>query len=392
MKKISFFISHPIQYFSPLFKSLARVVGVEVYYFSDLSVRGFVDKGFGTEVKWDIPLLDGYRHRFIGSVVRQKPLNNKFLDVFNPQVFRMIKKESASVVVVHGWTYSSTFMAIVAGKLYGKEVWIRAENPLNQEVKSKGVKALVKKGFLKYILFPMADKCLYIGKESRDFFQYYGVKDAKLLYTPYAVNNEFFRTEAERFKGAESAVRAELRIPADKVVILYSGKYIPKKNPMTLLTAFSQMNYRDQCFLVMMGDGELRNEMEKFINVHGLANVLLTGFINQSEVSKYYASCDFFVMCSGIGETWGLSVNEAMNFSKPVIVSSTCGCSRDLVEHGVNGFVYEQNDTSALTSYMDKLAIDPAFREAAGRASAIKIDDYSYDITVQNMLEELGNG
>ncbi len=69
-----------------------------------------------------------------------------------------------------------------------------------------------------------------------------------------------------------------------------------------------------------------------------MENVHLTGFINQSVIPKYYAIGDAFVMCSQEGETWGLSVNEAMNFALPIVVSDMVGCSEDLVEEGQNGY------------------------------------------------------
>ena len=53
-----------------------------------------------------------------------------------------------------------------------------------------------------------------------------------------------------------------------------------------------------------MGDGYLRDVMEEVINKNKLSNVTLTGFVNQSSVSKYYALSDVFIMCSGLGETW----------------------------------------------------------------------------------------
>lgn len=45
-----------------------------------------------------------------------------------------------------------------------------------------------------------------------------------------------------------------------------------------------------------MGDGELRTIIEEEINAEDVKNVLITGFINQSEISNYYALADLFVL------------------------------------------------------------------------------------------------
>jgi glycosyltransferase involved in cell wall biosynthesis len=94
-------------------------------------------------------------------------------------------------------------------------------------------------------------------------------------------------------------------------------------------------------------------------------------------------------MCSGAGETWGLSVNEAMNFQKPVLVSKTCGCSVDLVKEGENGFVFEQGDIAAHTGYLKRVLEDDAFRLSAGKRSGEIIKDFSIDRIVDNIITAL---
>lgn len=66
-KRFVFIVSHPIQYFSPLFQLMAKddEVDLLVLYCSDENVKGHIDKGFGVEVKWDIPLLEGYNYKFL---------------------------------------------------------------------------------------------------------------------------------------------------------------------------------------------------------------------------------------------------------------------------------------------------------------------------------------
>jgi glycosyltransferase involved in cell wall biosynthesis len=183
-------------------------------------------------------------------------------------------------------------------------------------------------------------------------------------------------------------VKVQLGLPVEKKIVLFSGKYIEKKRPLDLLKAFSALDPA-KYFLVMAGDGQLRSEMEHFIEAKNIKNVLLTGFVNQSQIPLYYAAADVFVMCSGTGETWGLSVNEAMNFSKPVIVSATCGSSEDLVHEGENGFVFEEGNIDQLVTYLKKVLEDDVFRERAGRKSAEIINSYSIEKIVQNIYAEL---
>jgi glycosyltransferase involved in cell wall biosynthesis len=386
-KKVIYFLSHPIQYFSPLLKALSKEIDIEVYYFSDASVRGSIDKEFGEKVKWDLPMLEGYKYKFLKNYVRYKGLNNRFFDVFNPGVFAAISNAKADIVIVNGWTYSSNWMAIVYAKILGRKVWLRGENPLNQELqKSRGV-LFIKKIILKHFLFRwLVDKCLFIGTQSKAFFEYYGVTHDRLLYTPYAVDNNFFQDAWSNYKDKLPQIKQELGLPLNKKMVVFSGKYIPKKRPLDLLSAFSKMD-SEQYYLVMVGNGELRSQMECIIQDKKMNNVLLTGFINQSEIPKYYAIADVFVMCSGMGETWGLSVNEAMNFSKPVIVSDTTGCSDDLVIHGKNGFVYPEGNIEQLKNCLERSLQDDVFRMRAGKESFMLVQRFS----ISKIVEQLKN-
>ncbi len=386
MKKITYFLSHPIQYFSPLLKELAKKTDLQVYYFSDVSISGKKDIGFGQNIKWDIPLLEGYNSTFIKNYSSRTSLNNKFLDVFNPGIIKLLFDKRISIIIVNGWTYSSTLLCIVFGRLFGKRVWLRAENPLNQELRKSKRVIQLKKIFLKHVLFNLfIDKCLYIGTENKKFFEFYGVADSKLLYTPYAVDNDSFSKQHTALQKDLQTVKLNLGLPAEKRIILFSGKYIPKKRPLDLIKAFNELN-DSNCALVMVGEGQLRPEMEQYIKEKKIANVYLTGFINQSDISKYYAVADVFVMCSGMGETWGLSVNEAMNFRKPVIVSETCGSSYDLVEQGMNGFTYKEGDIDQLAEHLRKLLTDDVLRIAAGNRSYEIIQKFSIPVIVNNIV------
>lgn len=207
--------------------------------------------------------------------------------------------------------------------------------------------------------------------------------DAKLIYTPHAVDNAYFSEQYELLRKDVPSVKKALNIPLDKTIILFSGKYIEQKRPLDLIQAFNQLK-DPSVVLIMVGEGNLRTEMETFINEHNVCNVILTGFINQSAISQYYIIADIFIMCSG-SETWGLVVNEAMNFAKPIIVSDTCGCSADLVLHGKNGFVFQEGDIDALSKFMSQLIEDSSFRVQAGEISKRIIADFSINNIVENL-------
>jgi glycosyltransferase involved in cell wall biosynthesis len=378
--------SHPIQYFAPLFKSISieSFCDFKVYYCTDSSIKGYNDKGFGKSVKWDIPLLEGYEYSFLKNYSPWPGTNLKFYNLINPGIIKAIINEKPNIVWIHGWSYFTIWLAILVCKITGTKIWLKCENPLNQELKKSKVILLLKKIIFQYFLFSLIDKFLYIGSQNRLFYKYYGVKDNKLVFSPYAVDNTRFSKSFLECKSKRSELRSILGIPIEKIVVLFSGKLIRKKRPLDLLEAFSKLNLTN-VILIFLGDGELKYAIEENIKVKNLKNVLVTGFVNQSEIVNYYVLSDIFVLPSDIGETWGLVVNEAMNFGLPVIVSDMVGCAKDLVENGVNGYIYPARDINTLIEKLKELCLSPEKRNKFGKASLELIKEYSYDRIINEM-------
>ncbi len=350
MDKIIFVQTHPIQYAAPLFKECTEAgLPIVVWFCEKAANRSGLDKKFGQAIKWDIPLLEGYKHRFFSNQSWKPSVESGFFGLLNLSIIRELRKTPPSLVVVHGWNYATTMLLLLFARRFGHQVALRGEAPLTHEWFKPKWKLAIRKWLLGKWLFKNIDYAFYIGTQNKEFYKYYGVPDHKLKFTPYAVDNKRFRAAYEQLKENKQELRTTLGLATNKNTILFSGKFTEKKRPMDLLIAFHKLNDQN-AQVVFLGDGELRNSMEDYIAEYKLRNVIITGFINQSEIVKYYAAADVFVMCSGVGETWGLSVNEAMNFNLPIVVSDITGCSIDLNETNSNCIIYKTGNILELTN------------------------------------------
>jgi|688.fasta_scaffold13825_3 glycosyltransferase involved in cell wall biosynthesis len=352
MKPILFLNSHPIQYFAPLYKliSAKEKLPLLVLYCSDETLKGVTDKEFGVSVKWDTPLLEEYDYLFLKNHAINPSLFNGFFGLLNWGVLKTLMKQPSSIVIVHGWGFATHLITLIFAKFLGHKVCLRAETPINQEELQNKYFQQFKHLLLK-LLFTRIDCFLYIGTQNKMFYQKLGISEDQLFFAPYCVDNSTFSSLAS--KSNKNDLKQKLAIPDNHKVILFSGKYIYKKRPLDLINAFSNLN-NTNTHLIMLGEGEQRKNMEELIQEKKMQHLItLTGFINQSEIANFYAIADVFVMCSGAGETWGLSVNEAMNFGIPLVISNTTGCCKDLVIDGVNGFTFNTGDLQALTDCID---------------------------------------
>ena len=112
--------------------------------------------------------------------------------------------------------------------------------------------------------------------------------------------------------------------------------------------------------LILVGDGPRRKILENFVKESGLEKVHFMPFTSQEKLRILYRNASFLVLPSRFGETWGLSVNEAMASGLPVLVSNEAGCSSTLVSESKNGFTFSPEnlqELQGLLSIMHKKSV-----------------------------------
>jgi glycosyltransferase involved in cell wall biosynthesis len=383
--------SHPIQYFSPLFKKLSSEIDAEikVLYCHNTVSKGYSDKEFGVKIKWDTPLLEGFSYGFLRNYSPVGGTDNKFVNQINFGIVREILKNKPDVLLIHGWAYFTIWLAVFASLFTKTKIWLKCETPLNQELLKSKLIRFAKSFLLRNLFFKFIHKFLYIGDQNKQFYEYHKIKPNKLFFSPYSVDNDFFHSEFIKLKAQKTEIKNELKISEKDIVILFSGKLINKKRPFDLLEAFYKMNLPNSK-LIFLGDGELKSELSRKVSDYQLdEKVIFTGFVNQSEISKYYLVADVFVLPSSIGETWGLVVNEAMNFGLPVIVSDVPGSAYDLVQEGQNGFVFPVGNVDYLSEKLLEICSSQRMRNDFGKASIEIIKKYSYSTIIDEINKNL---
>lgn len=117
--RIAIVLSRPIQHFSPFLRELTKHPQIEltVYYCSDESLKGMMDINFGTYIKWDIPLLDGYKYKFLKN---QSPIPTIFRPPFgliNIGIISEIVKNRYDAIVMHGWNYVTQWIEVIRNEI-----------------------------------------------------------------------------------------------------------------------------------------------------------------------------------------------------------------------------------------------------------------------------------
>ncbi len=383
-KKLAIVTTHPIQYYAPFFKMLTERgrVQVKVFYTWSQSQQGAkFDPGFGKNIEWDIPLLEGYDYTFVENISK-KPGTHHYNGVVNPTLNREIEEWDPDAVLIIGWNFSSHLKCM---RYFHKKkpVLFRGDSTLLAE--RWGPKLLMRTLFLRWV-YKYIDYAIYVGTNNRRYFERHGVKDHQLVFAPHAIDNKRFQDKDNQYEQRASEWRNQLGIKDENIVFLYAGKLEYKKDPGLLIKAFLMLK-NPYVHLIIIGNGPLEKKLkDKYSRTQ---NLHFIDFQNQSQMPVAYRLGDVLVLPSkGPIETWGLCVNEAMASSRAIIVSDRCGCGVDLISPGVNGYMFHRTNYKDLATKLKKILNNRSVLKDMGERSFEKIQDWSFE-KICTQLEKL---
>ena len=162
----------------------------------------------------------------------------------------------------------------------------------------------------------------------------------------------------KRADAATQRLRQRLA-PRGEVIVGYVGRLAPEKQVERMAALRGLEGIR----LVLVGDGPSMPALKK--QLAGMP-VAMLGSMGGADLATAYSSFDVFLH-TGTEETFGQTVQEAHATGIPV-VAPRAGGPIDLVDHGVNGFLYTPGDDAQLRAFVEGLVIDDELRARMGEA------------------------
>lgn len=257
-------------------------------------------------------------------------------------------------------------------------------------------KLLIRRFYLIFDQFVMgyicrsAAACISDGMKHKEYLLSLNVSEKKIFTAPPASVVSLGSDESYANRAKD-----ELGL-ANQKVILYVGRLLKRKGVNYLIEAFAKTKKEiDVAHLLIIGGeglygktGEDRLSIDQLkTQSEGLGlklnhDVSFLGDVEDKVLLKSYLICDVFVL-PGInyvtGEPWGLVLNEAMQFGKPVISTDAVGAAHDLIEEGINGFMVPERDVEALYEALLKVLTDTKLEVKMGLESKRIISRYKYD-------------
>src|SRR6516165_4422347 len=376
--------SHPVQYMAPNFRRLAKrkEIDLQVAYCSLDGADPARDPDFQIDVRWDVPLLDGYDWTLVSNP-EGRP--RSFLSAFKPGLWKILQKGKFDAVLCFTGYRNLTFWTawLAARKSNAAFLFGTDANSLIARDGSRW-KTRLKKLFWPY-LFSLADQVIVPSSDARDLMYSLGLPRERVTLTPYSVDNDWW---IEQSKSVDTrAVRATWGVSDSDVVILFCAKLQFWKRPLDVLRAFPQVS--KSAVLIYAGEGPLRPELEAEASVRGVGDrVRFLGFVNQSGLPEVYTSSDLMVLPSEY-EPFAVVVNEAMCCGCPVASSDHVGAARDLIAPVCPEFVFPCGDVEELTAILVKAIEDRAKLAALRHAYRSRILCWSPEQNIEATVEAI---
>ncbi|MCZ8195446.1 MAG: glycosyltransferase family 4 protein [Aquidulcibacter sp.] len=377
--RLAILASHPVQYYAPMFRELAKRVDLHVFYAHSATPEQQAAAGFGRAFEWDIPLTEGYSFSFLNNISK-RPGTDWFGGCDTPEIYDLLKGGHFTVVLTLGWHLKSMIQGVFAAKRLGLPILVRGDSQLStpRSLIKRWVKALVYP-----ILLRAFDAALYVGKNNYNYWRAYGFPTDRLFHSPHCVETERFARGATL--EARSTLRKRLNINPASFVVLFAGKLLPFKRPLDVVRAVAMVRAEGlDCRVMVAGSGPLEAELIEEAKATEVPLDLL-GFQNQSEMPAAYAAADLLVLPSTGRETWGLVANEALASGLPIAVSDQVGCAPDLATNSLAGRTFEMGQVASLAYVIIRSSEDAKSADDIQKLS----DQYSISAALDGIVSSI---
>lgn len=284
----------------------------------------------------------------------------------NPSVWSKLNEIKPGYIITTG--FNPTMLYAFAWCLLHRAKHICfADGTLNSEKNLSLIHKLIRK-----IVYSASGAFVGASFGSRDLYRNYGISDKKIFRSCLSIDNEKFAPQ----------------LPVTKEYdLMFSGQFIDRKMPMFFISvAKAVKNLRGTCRVLLIGDGELREQMLEELEKNNI-EFHYPGFIDQRLLPDYYNKTRLLLFPSK-NDPWGVVANEAMAAGVPVVTCGNAGVAHDLVIHDVNGYILPL-EVNTWSFYISRVLNDAGEYESLSRRAFEHVKDYNSRSSARGIIESV---
>ena len=298
--------------------------------------------------------------------------------VLRHQLEQLLERYQPSVIVSVGWADRAYLQLMQLAQQRSVPLVVVSDSRRQDSVRSPW------KEWLKRQLIRGYSAGIVAGSHSGSYLRELGM-NADAIYQPWdVVDNDLIADLA-----AESASESLSKVERPFLCV---GRFIPEKNHELLLKAFSSYQSNGGMrSLLLIGHGPLEHQIRLLCQQLPRPNaVRFAPFLQLEHLAHHYGQSHALLLASR-KDTWALVVNEAMAAGLPVIVSSACGCTNDLVIHNKTGWIFNSDDADNLCELLHLSDLqEPENRQsmaASAKEQVAKFDVKSFALALNDSCQ-----
>ena len=268
--------------------------------------------------------------------------NSTFLSFF--KIIKLIKKDNQRQKIFFSMQYFTNIWTIIFIKLFlNIKVFIYEINHLDEFRHFKNLKQFFKKKiiiFLVKLLYRYADVIAGNSAElSKDLAKYIN-HNVKTIYNPCYSK---ITSRHKKYKKNTS------------INILNIARFDDQKDHITLLKAINELKIKKKINLTLIGYGPQENTILDFIKKNKIKAKILN---KTKKLSNFYKQSNLFIFTS-LYEGLPTTMVEAASYCLPIISSNFKSGSKEILQNGKGGYIFNLKDYKALSKLILKFYSDP---------------------------------
>ena len=203
-------------------------------------------------------------------------------------------------------------------------------------------------------------KVFCVGKLTINFFKKEGFSASQLVNLPIFVETNIL---PQSFHSQRNTIFSKYGINENSFVLSSGSRIVYEKGYDLLLRGLSSLSFgiRKNIKLFIVGCGEQLSSIMKLASELMLnEQVIFVKWLEIEDFMSLIANSDVFIHPARVDAYGGTILGMALGV--PVIGSTGAGAAVDRIDHGLNGFLYEVEDTLALANYIEQLYRNPRLR------------------------------
>ena len=136
--------------------------------------------------------------------------------------------------------------------------------------------------------------------------------------------------------------------------------------------------------LIVVGPGTPDKDSYHVLSSQNLQDVEFVGRVPYDDLPRYYASADVFCSPATGGESFGIVLLEAMAAGKPIVASDIEGY-RGVMQHGIQGRLFQNKSVESLASELQTLILDPDLRRKMGQQGSTTAPQYRWQVVARRV-------